>query len=319
VRSGVSPRVLTAVLVGILVVAAVAAAIWLRPALAPSLTSPAAAVSAEATPTLAGRFPAEGRPRLRNPLGVAVSGQRVYVAESDAGVVRVFDLDGSDVASLAVPVVPGAAAAYPADVAPLSQGRIAVLDTAGGRVLVLNTANGRVLSVVGSADASASLGKPTAVAAAGDELYVADAADRTVKVYGRDGRLERVLGASLRPTLTFPAGMALAGGRLWVSDSNAGRVLAIDPSSGAQVTVLPVPFSLPRGVAAGPAGSVLVADTFARTVSSFDASGTRGFVIGAGTDLRSPRGVAYSAGAGSAYVADAASGVVLIYRFRPNR
>jgi DNA-binding beta-propeller fold protein YncE len=318
VRSGVSPRGLAAVLVGIVVVAAVAAAIWLRPARTPSETSSPVAVSAEATPALAGRFPAEGRPRLRNPLGVAVSGERVYVAESDAGVVRVFGLDGSDAASLTLPVAPGAAVAYPADVASLSRGRLAVLDTAGTRVLVLSAENGRVLSVVGSADASASLGKPTAVAAGGDELYVADAADHTVKVYGRDGRLARVLGASLRPALTFPGGMALAGRRLWVSDSNAGRVLAIDSSSGTQLAVLPARFSLPRGVAAGPAGSVLVADAFAHTVSSFDASGTPGFVVGGGTELRSPRGVAYAAGAGSVYIADAASGAVLIYRFRPD-
>ncbi len=262
-------------------------------------------------------FPRKGERRLRNPLGIAADADRLYVAESDAGVVRVFSAEGESIAAIAVPVAAGVPRAQPGSLAFVAPGRLAVVDTAGKRVVVLSTAAGRgkLLGVAGGKGPGA-LRQPTAVAAVPDGMAIYDAADRSLKVYDANGRFVRRVDEGLRPSLTFVGGMALGGDRLYVADSNASRVVVLDGSRSDSSAVLPERFSLPRGLASWP-GGVLVADPFAPAVDVFDLAGK---LLGRADAPRggrwSPMGVAWSAATGRVYVTDPSAGTVDVFEVR---
>jgi DNA-binding beta-propeller fold protein YncE len=282
--------------------------------------------SAESTATVAyaGRFPAEGEPALLNPLGIDIRNDTLYVAESDAGRVSIFGLDGSAKGVVALPVAEGAPSAYPSDLAVLGDDRLVVVDNAGLRVLIMHSdpkAKGSEVLTVGGGDATTRPIQPTAIAVGDGEIFVADAGDRTIKVYGFAGAFARVIAGDLDQTLTFVGGMVVQGSDLFVTDSNAGRIVVVDTRTGALKRTFPDARVLPRGVSLGSAGGVLVVDTFERSVSHLSAEGDvideiDGTIVGDAA-LGSPRDVAWSGTRTLAYVTDAASGRVVAYKMRP--
>ncbi|MHB1340762.1 MAG: NHL repeat-containing protein [Coriobacteriia bacterium] len=320
---GVRPRDLLAAIGIILLVAVIAGAVWWyasRPVGKVDLRRPPADTTQ--TVTYAGTFPAEDRPRLLNPLGIAIEGERLYVAESDAGRISVFGLSGEEIGTIAVPVAVGSPAAYPADVAMVNAESVAVVDTAARRVVLLAADPEATAepTIVGAADKKTAPVQPTAVAAADGELYVADGAAHDIKVYDSDGVFVRSIGADLTPALTFVGGLCVLGDGLYATDSNAGRVLVLNKSTGEQVTIFSESRALPRGIAQGPDEGLLVVDTFSRMVDITSADGVRidgidGNVAGEGT-LGSPRDVAWYAAETRAYVTDAARGVISVYNIR---
>ncbi len=276
----------------------------------------------DATVAYAGRFPAAGRPALLSPLGIVTDEERLYVAEADAGCIRVFGLSGEELATITVPVAPGARVAYPVDLALVGQDRIAVVDTAGRRVVVMPTdvrSRSDALTC-GSEDASSAPQHPTAVAAFDGDVYVADAGAGEIRVYDESGAYVRSLGGDEQPRLTYVGSLCVLGDTLYVTDANAGRVLAFDCVTGERESVSPQPFTLPRGIAVGPAGRVIVVDTLARTCHILSASGERVDVIDGNTSgdgaLSSPRDVAWVGDTGRAYVTDAGTGHVVVFNVR---
>jgi sugar lactone lactonase YvrE len=274
-----------------------------------------------ATITFAGVFPAAEDPALRNPLGIAIIGERVFVSESDAGVVREFAADGGRVRTIALPKADGAAGVYPADLAVVDDDTIAVVDTASSRVLLLSVTEGAGEPIIVGADAVATAPhQPTAVARLDDGIAVADGGDHVIRVYDATGGYLRSLGDSLTPPLSFVGGMSLVGGRLYVADSNAGRVIMLDPETGAQVGTLPERVKLPRGIGPAGTGRVLVVASFGRTLSLYDAVGRLRAAVTSDTEafqvdarLVLPNGVAWMAPAGRAYVTDAGDGRIRVY------
>lgn len=271
--------------------------------------------------TFAGVFPPLSDPALKNPLGIAVIGDRVFVSESDAGVIREFAADGGRRGSIALPRAPGAAAVYPADLAAVDADTLAVIDTASSRVLLVSTTSGAAPLVLGATDAKTAPGQPTAVARLADGIAVADGRDHLVKVYDAEGRFLRKLDSSRGPRLGFVGGMALAGGRLQIADSSAGRVVSVDLSSGAQSGTFADRIQLARGVASAGESSVLVVSTFGRSLSLYDGSdGRRLAILGEdttglpdGARLVLPKGVAWMAATSRAYVADAGDGRIRVF------
>ena len=73
----------------------------------------------------------------------------------------------------------------------------------------------------------------SAVAAAGDELWVALPQRHSVCVVGRDGAIVREVGGFATPT-----GLAFHSGRLLVSDGGCHELSVVDPKSGGVETVL---------------------------------------------------------------------------------
>lgn len=319
---GVEPKKLLA-LVGLVVVLSVVVGVIM---LFGGLRGPVGDVSfpAESTATVlyAGQFPAEDEPALLNPLGIDIRGDTLYVAESDAGRVSLFALDGLAKGTIAIPVAQGAPSAYPADVAVVGDDRIAVVDNAGLRVLIMRSdpeAKVPLVGVVGEGDAKTRPQQPTAVAAADGELYVADAGTRSIKVYGFDGVFVRTIADGFDAPLTFVGGMAVQGDDLFVTDSNAGRTLTVNRRSGVLTLTFPDARVLPRGLCLGIDEGLFVVDTFERSVYRMSALGAQLDVIdglvGAGS-LTSPRDVAWSPAETFAYVTDAAQGRVVVFKVR---
>lgn len=272
------------------------------------------------TVSLAGSFPGQGQEPLANPLGLAIDGSRVYVAEADAGLIQVFDLSGRPYGEIVLTSSNEGLAVYPTSVAATGDGRLAVVDSAAGRVLVVDAEVGdaAVLMRLGERQESTAPLQPTAVAFSDDAFYVSDGVTHTVKIYGDDGLYQGEVGASVTPALTYPGGLAVVAGELVLADSNAGRVLSIDLDSGATHD-FPDRYALPRGIT-GVRDGVAVTDVFGAAVYVCDDHGTRTHTIDADTlpesPLDSPEGVAWADGAERLYVTDSTRGKVVVFNVR---
>lgn len=275
--------------------------------------------------SFSGSFPKSSAP-LRNPRGIDGDGTKVWVAEADGARILSFTAEGRPLDPIPLPPLPSGAAAYPVDVAVFGGG-LAVVDTAGRRVLLISAAGvARPGDGITSLDASTAPRLPTSCVASAEELFVADAADHTIRVYGRDGRLRRRLGVRMSPRLTYVSGMALDGSDLYVCDTNAGRVVVLDADSGGQRRVLIERFQLARDVAVAEGGHVFVADTFGRAVAVLDRQGRRVDEIGprgvspGGGDLRDyvsrPEGVWWDAAERRLLATDAEFGDVRAFNVR---
>ncbi len=315
-RRGVSPKTLTAVAIVILL-AAVATVVWLlvgRPAPRQPATEPS--VETTGTASLRDEFPLSPAVPLASPLGIAWTGKVLAVAEADAGAIALFTPEGEAAGRLTVPVAAGASKAYPVALAVLDADRLVVADTAGNRVVTvaIDPKSPAKPLVFGSSAKGAIVKQPTAVTVAEGEVFVADGVDHDIKVFAADGRFKRAIGSDLEPPLTFVGGMAVSGGRLYVTDSNAGRGLILDARSGGLAGSLQARMQLPRAVAAGPDGTVFVCDRFGRAILQFDANGRLVLTIGAttirGGTIESPQGITVDAASGELFVSDVGSGTI---------
>lgn len=305
------------------IVLVVAGAVWLslRVGANPGRVS-LKGLSDESTATvgLAGVFPAEDDAPLANPLGIVTDGELLYVAESDAGRVRVFDDRGGVVGDIVLPKADERSAVYPSSIALVGRDRLAVVDNAASRVIVVSTEPAEPAEVVLTLGGTSGTGQPTSIAFAEDEYYVFDSAAGVVHVYDSGGELARTIGGDLEPRLAFAGGMSVLGDSLYVADSNGGRVIEMDRSTGKQLGVFEDRYTLPRSVVALDADRIAVVDTFERAVHLTSADGRRVDRIHAETvphgPLASPRGAAWLSDAGRLYVTDASTGRVVVYNVR---
>jgi len=319
---GVRPRTLLAAMALVVIVAVVVAVVWLA---YPREGVELEGFSAESTATVsyAGMFPAEDEPGLLNPLGIVIHGTTLYVAESDAGRIRLFGLSGQEHGSIVVPVASGAPTAYPSDIATLGADRIVVVDNSGSRVIVMDSdleADQGSVIVIGENDPETAPVQPTAVAVDRETIYVADGADASIRAYGSDGVYQRTVVKNTGDSMMLAGGLIVADGRLYAADSNSGRVSIFDVEDGSPKGLFPDAFALPRGLGAGLAGGLLVVDTFERTVRLADRDGRRIDVIDGNAkgdgSLTSPRDVAWAPSSMRAYVTDAESGRIVIFNMR---
>lgn len=315
-----SVRPLTLLIAMAAIVALAAAAVWLTLNIEQdSGRIDLAELSADSTATvgLAGVFPAEGDEPLANPLGIASDGELLYVAESDAGRIRIFDLQGGAVGVIGLPEAEGVTSVYPSALA-LAGDRLAVIDNASARVLVISTQpaeEAEVLLTLGEPS-----GQPTSVAFDDGEYFVFDAAVGVVDVYDVEGERVRRIADSLEPPLAFASGISVDGSTLIVTDSNGGRVVALNKDSGTQLFVFEDRYALPRGVTALGGKRLAIVDTFERAVHVTDSKGVRLDVISEETvpdaPLSSPRDAAWVNADARLYVTDAAAGRVLVFNIR---
>lgn len=278
-----------------------------------------------ATAGFAGMIPSAEEPALPRPLGLDGDGRRLYVCLSDSSSIGVFTYDGAFEQTITLKPAEGAATVTPVDVALLPDGTLAVVDTAGGRVVIVDpedpVARGREFS---GGTGAGRIVEPTAIEVAGESVFVADASDGSVREYSSDGRIVRML--RFEPPLpSFVGGMCAAEGTLWVADSNADRVVAVDLGRGVQRLVVPQRFGLPRGIAVTGSGEVMVAETFGKVVSvlgpdgasvitEFPGTGTEN--LDAGGRLEAPESLLWDETGARLYVTDALSGRIKVYNYR---
>jgi DNA-binding beta-propeller fold protein YncE len=206
------------------------------------------------------------------PMGVAVTatGDRVYVTESSGDrVTKVFDRAGQPIGDLRPPT----------DSLPHTPVYLAV-DQASGDVYVTDRVTGSIYIYDASGTYRTTF-KPTVpipawqplgiALASGGDLWVTDlsAPYQRIEVFGRDGALKQTIGEPGQ--FDFPNMIAFdAAGNAYVTDSNNGRVIVIDPQ-GSQVVGIsrganPGALGLPRGIAVDDKGRVYVVDATGQTV-----------------------------------------------------
>jgi len=314
------PRTLALLIVTIAFVAAgviIAIALVSGPARTPPSPSASLTIAAEHS------FPPLGQTALANPLGIAFDGTHIYVAESDAAAIRTFAPEGAAIRTFALPPAVGASDAYPSSIALAGEELLAVVDGAGARVVVLDLsaeATTPVLFELWRLDPSTAPMQPTAVTFGEGEYYVADGADHTIKVYESSGLFRRSLAAELDEPLTFVGDLALEGGGLYVADANSGRVIVLDPRTGAKRGQFSDQYALPRGLASLEGALIAVVDTFERAVWLCAPDGSRLEAITAeaapALTPRAPRDAVWCPETGLLYVTDAQAGAVLVYTIK---
>lgn len=319
----VRPRTVVIGMVAVIVVVGVAmgASLWLRPRHPGAVKLEGS--RGDSPVSYAGIFPAADDEPLANPLGIAYDGEYLYVAESDAGTIRVFDTNGGRVGAIRVPVAEGQRSAYPSSIA-IAGDRLAVVDNAGNRVVLLarEVADESVgVEVLG--DGGEAPVQPTALAYVDGELFVADASDGAIRVYSDRGEFMRAFGPDESTPEGFVTALAASGGLLYVADSGAGLVLVRDVNTGDTKEPLSGEYSLPRAIAPVAEGTLVVIDGLSRSAHIVDRTGLELAPIDADTvpegPLSAPSGAVWIADDGRLYVTDAGTGRVNVYNIRVER
>jgi DNA-binding beta-propeller fold protein YncE len=264
------------------------------------------------------------------PVGVAVSrsGDRIYVADAEGErVVRVFDASGAELGVLQPPVETGAEH-VPVYIAidPTNQ-EVYVSDRPTGAIYVYDRA-GTYQREYRPAEAITGW-QPLGLAFdAGGSLYVTDLSGiQRVLKFDPTGKLVLTLGAD--EGLLFPNGVAVdKNGRVYVTDSNNGRLLVFEPD-GAIVGKIgrgagSGNLGLPRGIAVDDSGRVFVVDSSAQGVLVYSTLADdqqqpehRGFFGSPGVadgQFAFPMGIAVD-DRGRVYVADTANDRIQVWSY----
>jgi sugar lactone lactonase YvrE len=165
---------------------------------------------------------------LQRPAGLAISGDSLFVADTQAHTIFKFDLQGKFLSQFGSRGTGPGEFNFPTHVAADPQGRILVTDSLNSRVQVFDS-GGKFLSQIGSAgDTSGHFGRPKGVAADSlGHIYVTDAVFDNIQVFDSEGRLLLSLGQSGAAPGEFglPAGIAIsADNHIYVADSYNRRI-----------------------------------------------------------------------------------------------
>ena len=227
---------------------------------------------------------AEDPGALRQPLGLNVDAAcNLYVADSSARQVVIFDRNGNYLRSLGTPndfnrlshvaVDPAGTKVFAVDTGSLDndQHRVRVFDARSGKHLY-------DIGKRGTKPGEFNLPRDAEVGQDG-MLYVVDGANFRVQVFNLDGTLVRTFGEVGRQTGQFsrPKGIALDNeGRIYVSDTAFGNFQIFTPqgklllfigSRGAQAQ--PAKYMLPAGIDVDEDGRVLMVDQYFHKVDIY--------------------------------------------------
>jgi DNA-binding beta-propeller fold protein YncE len=220
---------------------------------------------------------------LIKPYGLAVQDGKVFVCDTVAEVIQVFDFKAKRASTFA-PQGEGKLR-LPINISIDRDGTRYVADSGRAQVLVYS-ADGTFLEAIGKRDEL----KPTDVAISPDRLYITDLSNHCVRVYSKaDRKILFVIPREaqdakdtnvVKGRLLSPTNLALdqQGNRLLVSDTggNAVQIYDLDGkflrsigSSG----VAPGRFARPKGVAVDRQGLAYVVDAATQVVQIFDTEG----------------------------------------------
>ena len=214
---------------------------------------------------------------LVKPYGLAMHDGSVFVCDTVAGKIEVFDMKKGR-ASYFDPPGEGKLR-LPINITIDQDGTRYVSDTGRAQVLIFS-AGGTFLEAMGKKDEM----KPSDVAISSDRLYVADLLNHCVRVYSKAGhKFLFSIPAEAKAAqgkLLSPTNLALdqQNGRLLVSDTGGNVVQVYDLEgkhlrSIGQAGVAPGSFARPKGVAVDRQGLIYVVDAATQVVQIFDAEG----------------------------------------------
>lgn len=265
---------------------------------------------------------------LKKPYGVAAQRGRIYVSDTEARAIHVFDVPRRKFFSFGLRFE--GTLKKPLGLAVDERGRVYVADASRQQVVVFD-GMGLFMMAVGN---PAELERPTAVAVdrGGERIYVVDTGgvesdNHRIVVYDRRGARLFSFGTRGQRVGEFnlPVDAAVApDGTLYVLDAGNFRVQAFDPTgkplrSFGEVGVGFGQFSRPRGIGVDATGNVYVTDAGFGNVQIFNANGAllmplgvRGSSDGPAT-YRLPAGVAPDE-TGRVYVVDQYFSKVEVFR-----
>jgi len=277
--------------------------------------------SVRAKPSLVARFfralvgvPPESK--MGRPYGVGVGPDlRVYVADSEGGLIHVYDTKKSSYESLHLDARSLVGIAF-------SGQQMFVTDSAAGRVMGLDV-KGHVRWTRGR---ESGFGRPTGLVATDDRLYVVDTTAHRIVVMSLSGAILRSIGG--RGTgpgqFNFPTNIARASdGRLYVTDSMNFRVQIFDATERpmrafGQLGDALGDFDKPKGIAVDSNGHIYVVEGLHDVVQIFDESGRLLLAFGgSGTSAGQfwlPSGIAISNDL--VFVADSANRRIELFQYQ---
>lgn len=165
---------------------------------------------------------------FQRPSGLAIHGDRLYVADVVAHRIAIFNLAGQPLAQFGRRGASPGEFNCPTHITADRQGRLYVTDSMNGRIQVFDQ-DGRFQGVIGSSgDTPGHFGRPKGVAVDGfGHVYVADALFDNIQVFDSAGRLLLVWGeAGTEPgEFWLPEGVAISRhDEIYVADSYNQRV-----------------------------------------------------------------------------------------------
>lgn len=165
---------------------------------------------------------------LERPTGLALTAQKLFVADATAHRIVIFDLQGRRLGEFGRRGQEPGAFNYPTHIAADLQGHLLVTDSMNGRVQILDR-EGKPLGVVGSyGDSPGHFSRPKGVAADRQgHVYVADALFDNVQVFDPRGQLLLRVGENGQQAGEFwmPGGIAISrDDQIYVADTYNHRV-----------------------------------------------------------------------------------------------
>lgn len=275
--------------------------------------------------------------QMVHPLGVAVDGSRLYVTDSQRGVVQAYNLSGRLIRTFGKGKLqtPLYLARNPKD------GNLYVSDRRLRQVLVFTT-DGTFVRVFDPKLPKNQLPKfktngeqwePLALAFASDgTMYATDILNgHRLLIFGPDGKFKRSVGtaglvtkAGEGPNLfQFPNAVHVQGSEVWVSDSNNRRIQVFDRNGNFKKIVvtsgLPRGFTFlprPRGASESFKDRFVVIDVLANDASIIDTTGERLLTFGARGHLEAQFSYPNDVAADSRsrlYVADSSNARIVVW------
>lgn len=218
--------------------------------------------------------------QLQEPRAIALAGDRVYIADSEAHRVMVLDHEGKTLLNWGERGDQQGRFRSPAGIAVDEAGRVYVADTGNNRIQVFDS-EGKFLRAFGrKGSGPKQFDGPKGLATAAGILYVADAENGRVQLLTVDGIYLSSLAYTVKKEeMKEPVDVAVdAQNRIHVLDAGRNRVRIFD-QRGEQVVVFGAAgrgtdgFDEPLGLAIDDRGNIFIADTGNAKIKKFDAQG----------------------------------------------
>jgi DNA-binding beta-propeller fold protein YncE/tetratricopeptide (TPR) repeat protein len=217
---------------------------------------------------------------LNEPRALALAGDRIYIADTDAHRVVVLDQSGKPVLTWGSKGDQNGQFKDPSGIAVDEQGNVYVADGGNGRIQVFDDSGAFLRGFGAKGSGPKQFSDPGGISVAQGLLYVADAGNSRVQVLTTGGIfLGQITGTTKKDEMKVPVDVAVdAQNRIYVldSDMNKVRVFNVD---GAQTLSFGASgkgtegFDEPLGLAVDGTGNIYIADSGNVKIKKFDPQG----------------------------------------------
>ncbi len=217
---------------------------------------------------------------LNGPRALALAGDRIFIADTEAHRVVVLDQSGKTVLSWGSKGDAQGQFKYPSGIAVDEQGKVYVVDGGNGRIQIFDQTGKFVRMFGGKGSGPKQFSDPSGIVVAKGLVYVADTGNARVQVFSADGIfLDQVMFKTDEDEMKAPVDLAVdAQNKLYVLDSDKNTVRVFDPA-GKQTLVFGGKggnsdgFDEPQGIAVDGYGNIFVADSGSYKFKKFDGAG----------------------------------------------